>query len=551
MKPQGSYQMAKNRFAISTVFDIDERPFNQGIRNTTGTVNVFARKTTKRFSQMANDINNSMASFNNPFSGSFAMGGTLGLGAIFSGINSQNVLQAKYQAEAIGLTASELAALTPIAKKAGLESEHLTDIFEEMHNKVGLAKKGIFEGGLKDYGLSIGMDSKELNAFLKKDTMGQFEEIIDELNKLDLQTAIGLADGLFGGESNRLYRSLRVNFDGDLDAAKAYWATLNNLSDEGRKGNEEYAMAINDLTASLSTAFDDLTGKFGHELTPAIGYVTNRFNEFYRNGDHYLDLLSESISEHLDLSMDDVSKWTTGATALLGAVGTAWAAKKVTGKITGKMKQTLGLDKGGVQNVFVTNWPVGFGGGGYDPGLDNPFSNDKGGKTGKGGNGGKVGRLFGDKGLKVNLAHFGLIGSMLSQAEDYGSPINIRRASEVEMPDWAANIPTPAGLLDVYDDIRNIFPQMFDKTRTRETPLHRLNQPPSIIKNATNSNSLPIIQSGLTNQNQLKKDSDNLEKSKIALEALVANTDKPMSGNQTLVYGDTAIQAYKTNGFGG
>ena len=36
--------MAKNRFAISTVFDIDERPFNQGIRNTTGTVNVLRVK---------------------------------------------------------------------------------------------------------------------------------------------------------------------------------------------------------------------------------------------------------------------------------------------------------------------------------------------------------------------------------------------------------------------------------------------------------------------------------------------------------------------------
>ena len=528
MKPQGSYQMAKNRFAISTVFDIDERPFNQGIRNTTGTVNVFARKTTKRFSQMANDINNSMASFNNPFSGSFAMGGTLGLGAIFSGINSQNVLQEKYRAEAVGLTGSELSDFTLIAKKAGLEADHVASLFEEMHNKVGLAKKGVFEDGLKEYGIAIGMDSKELDAFLKKDTMSQFEEIIEELNKFDINIGSSLANELFGGEGNRFYRSLRTNFDGDLEAAKSAFAVLNNLSDEGRKGNEEYAMAINDLTASLSTAFDDLTGKFGHELTPAIGYATNRFNEFYRNGDHYLDLLSESISEHLDLSMDDVSKWTTGATALLGAVGTAWAAKKVTGKITGKMKQTLGLDKGGVQNVFVTNWPIG----GGVPGLDNPFGKDN--NKSKNNPISKTNKALDFSGkAMLALAKFGL----MYEAVDF---VGNAAIGDTSFAKWAKAT-----------TLQDLLPEAFEATRTKKTPLTQLNQYPSVINNTDNTSTFPEIFDGKSsNQNQLKKDSDNLEKMTTALQALVINADKPMSSNQTLLNSDTAIKAYQTNAFG-
>lgn len=530
--------MAKNRFAISTVFDVDDRPFNDGIRRTSGTANVFARKTAKRFSQMAHDINDSMSALKNPFSELLAMAGGIGIGAMLSGVNAKEVLQTKYQAEAIGLTASELAAFTPIAKKAGLEVDNVTDLFEEMHNKLGMAKKGNYEAGLKDYGHAINMSRKELDKLLSLDTSSQFESIISNLDKMDIQSAIGIGDSLFGGEFNRFYRSYKTNF-GDLNAAKEYWDTLNNLSDEGRKGNEEYAMSIGNLTTSLSTALDDLTGKFGHELSPAIDYIASGFNQLYQNGDHYLDLLNNSISEHLDLSMDNVSNWTKGAIALFGTVGAAWAAKKVTGKLTGKVKQTLGLDKD-VQKVFVTNWPIG-GSDGYDPGLENPFGNDK-----KKGSSKKSGGLWGGEGFKSNIVAAGTVGYMLSQADEFGSPINIRRKDDVNMPDWAENIPVSSGLLDVYDDMKGLFSGFLSNDEAVR-PLHQLNQSPSIVNNQTH---LPIIQNGLGRQDKSKKDSDNLEKIAIAMNALVINSDNPTSTTQLSTNNAIAIKAYQTNSFG-
>ena len=374
----------KNRFAISTVFDFDDRPFNRGVDSVTRKTeklgndskhvyhkmfreaNKSAQKTERAYSDMFRGIAGDAGKLKGNLAG--ILGGA-GVGALLSGAMAQTVLEDKYRAEAVGLQSEELKQFTLIAKQAGLETDNVTDLFEEMHNKLGMAKKGIYEAGLKDFGLATNLDRAGLDSLLSLDVEDQFDYIISELDKLDLQAAIGIGDSLFGGEFNRFYRSYRTNYD-DLDEARKAWETINNLTEEGREGNERYAKSINVLQTSLLTALQDVTGKVGAELYPFVDSFTDAFNGIYQNSDQIISDIFSNLDIHLTDSSKDVVKWAAGITAAIGGV---YASYKVAGKILGGSKSILqktGIAAPDIQKVFVVNMPA--------SGLDSPSGSGSG-----------------------------------------------------------------------------------------------------------------------------------------------------------------------------
>ncbi|WP_407545952.1 hypothetical protein [Vibrio parahaemolyticus] len=365
----------KNRFAISTVFDFDDRPFNKGVDSVTvkteklannskhqyykmfREANTAAKKTEKSYTDMFRGIAGAAGKFKGHMGGIFAaISGSAGLGALLTGITAQSVLEDKYKAEAVGLAPSELKEFSLIAKQADLSIDNVADLFEEMHNKLGMAKKGIYEAGLKDYGQAIGLDKRGLNHLLTQDVSSQFESIISELDKLDLQAAIGIGDSLFGGEFNRFYRSYRTHYK-DLNAARTAWKSINNLTDEGRKGNEEYAASLNVITTSLTTALQDVSGKIGHELAPYVDSFNVAFNDIYRNSDQFFDDMLSNLDLQLEDSTKSIAKWGAGIVGVLGGI---FASYKVGGKLLGgskKVLQKVGIVAPDIQKVFVVNMP--------------------------------------------------------------------------------------------------------------------------------------------------------------------------------------------------
>ncbi|HAV1412729.1 hypothetical protein P3521_03780 [Vibrio parahaemolyticus] len=484
----------KNRFAISTVFDFDDRPFNKGVDSVTvkteklannskhqyykmfREANTAAKKTEKSYTDMFRGIAGAAGKFKGHMGGIFAgISGSAGLGALLTGMTAQDVLEVKYKAEAVGLTSPELKEFSLIAKQADLGIDNVADLFEEMHNKLGMAKKGIYEAGLKDYGQAVGLDQRGLSELLKQDASEQFETIISELDKLDLQAAIGIGDSLFGGEFNRFYRSYRTHYK-DLNAARQAWKSINNLTDEGRKGNEEYAASLNVIATSLTTALQDVSGKIGHELAPYVDSFNVAFNEIYRNSDQWFDDMLSNLDFQLEDSTKNIAKWGAGIVGVLGGI---FASYKVGGKLLGgskKVLQKVGIVAPDVQKVFVVNMP--------SSGLD-LGGNSSGSSGGKGSKPSSQGRGRGG-GLKTRGATKALFkGALLEYGLSvfngatalYGttlipdfSPIKWGRADERN--DSASffgmtsgkehrpgidqfNIPKKVGLLDVYDDAVN------------------------------------------------------------------------------------------------
>ncbi|EKO3778268.1 phage tail tape measure protein [Vibrio metschnikovii] len=195
------------------------------------------------------------------------------------------------------------------------------------------------------------------------------------------------------------------------------------------------------------------------DFQASIQLLNNAFSKFAN------ERLAEPIQQLADAinSVDDetIQNWLKWGETALWVVGGLVAAKKgldmaasiksVFGKTPGTGGVSGGFSDLGVMPVYVVNMPGGGMGGEMLDGLggdgkptDKPRRKPKPPKNSP--------KIFSIK----NLAMLSTIGYGVSIAPEF-SPIEVRRASEVDRSELPESFPVQPGLLDVWDDIRNWF----------------------------------------------------------------------------------------------
>lgn len=206
-------------------------------------------------------------------------------------------------------------------------------------------------------------------------------------------------------------------------------------------------------------ATQEAAAKNAATLNSAVTSLKNSFNKFAN------ERLAEPVQQLADAinSVDDetIQNWLKWGETALWVVGGLVAAKKgldmaasiksVFGKTPGTGGVSGGFSDLGVMPVYVVNMPGGGMGGEMLDGLggdgkptDKPRRKPKPPKNSP--------KIFSIK----NLAMLSTIGYGVSIAPEF-SPIEVRRASEVDRSELPESFPVQPGLLDVWDDIRNWF----------------------------------------------------------------------------------------------
>lgn len=248
-----------------------------------------------------------------------------------------------------------------------------------------------------------------------------------------------------------------------LDAAKNNPAKLSDVFD---------STSIEGLASLYGIANKDLVRKMAGEigqagatqkaaaanaatLNSAMTSLNNSFNEFANQE------LAGPIQDLADAinSVDEetIQNWLKWGEVAAGALAVVWAGKKGL-EIAASMKNVFGKSgvpgagKGGFADlgampVYVVNMP----GGGFGGDVPDVAGGDgKSPKTSP--KGGRFSGLFTPK----NLANIGTIGYAAAMIPEF-SPVNIRRASDVDRSQLPENFPVQPGLLDAWDDIKRWF----------------------------------------------------------------------------------------------
>lgn len=204
-------------------------------------------------------------------------------------------------------------------------------------------------------------------------------------------------------------------------------------------------------------ATQEAAAKNAATLNSAVTSLKNSFNKFAT------ERLAEPIQQLADAinSVDDetIQNWLKWGETALWVVGGLVAAKKgldmaasiksVFGKAPGTGGVSGGFADLGAMPVYVVNMPGGGMGGGIGadgkPNSKTPSNSRTPPKA-------KSPRVFSMK----NMAVIGTVGYAATMVPEF-SPIEVRRASEVDRSELPESFPVQPGLLDVWDDIRNWF----------------------------------------------------------------------------------------------
>ncbi|EOG1474683.1 phage tail tape measure protein [Vibrio parahaemolyticus] len=200
-------------------------------------------------------------------------------------------------------------------------------------------------------------------------------------------------------------------------------------------------------------ATQEAAAKNAATFNSAITSLNNSFDKFANQR------LAEPVKDLADAinSVDDesIQNWLEWGETALWVVGGLIAAKKGL-DLAASIKTVFGKTgipgtggKGGIQDlgampVYVVNMP-----GGGMGGLGGDVTGDGGGKGNKTSSKGRFLNLS-------NLAQATTVGYGLSMIPDF-SPVNIRRASEINRSQLPEDFPVAAGLMDVIDDFKKWF----------------------------------------------------------------------------------------------
>jgi F0F1-type ATP synthase assembly protein I len=182
--------------------------------------------------------------------------GIVATGAITT-LNALTATQEK-QADIIGFSGQAFREWAGIAKDAGFEAEHLTDLVEEMNNKIGEAK-GLSEliTPVKESLQILNIEFETLKQLKPEEQFNLLANSIVDLQ--DKQAAVSAADILFGGEANKFFSYLKSR-EISIGDALSQQRELILLTDEEAKASRAWGREIGNLWKLFISAGQSISG---------------------------------------------------------------------------------------------------------------------------------------------------------------------------------------------------------------------------------------------------------------------------------------------------
>ena len=314
-----------NRYTISTVFkgvDRMTRPIRKmstSIRSMTETAEAGLRGIDAATSKMSSSL------------GSAGKGAALGIAALTTSlvigagaVNSMK-LESDNMTRAMGGSVQTVEAVASGIKGIGLNAENVTDLYEEMNNKLG-ESAGIKE--ITSVTESLGILGLKFNDIKKLSPEKQFQAITDAALKMeDATQAAAAADILMGGEANKIISTLRLQGKSMEDIIGNY-QMLSFRTEKSRKGAEDMAKAQAKTTKIMGSLTQEVSGFVGKALTPML----DKFNEFMINNKELISQNLDKLFDSIGGSVGDVGKHMETLIGWIGNLGTnfnefvEWAA---------------------------------------------------------------------------------------------------------------------------------------------------------------------------------------------------------------------------------
>lgn len=275
-----------SKYTISTVFKgIDN--MTKPVRKMTGSIHKMTEKTEaglRKIDAATEKVTSSLFNVGKKAAvGITALSTALVVGA--GAVNSMK-LESDNMSRAMGANIQTVEAVTSGIKGIGLSAENVTDLYEEMNNKLG-ESAGIEE--ITAVTESLGILGLEFQAIKKLSPEDQFKAITDAALKMeDATQAAAAADILMGGEANKIISTLRLQ-GRSMDDIIGNYQMLSFRTDQSRKGSEDMAKAQSKTTKIIGSLTQEVSGLLGKALAPMI----TKFNEFMINN-------KELISQNLD-----------------------------------------------------------------------------------------------------------------------------------------------------------------------------------------------------------------------------------------------------------
>lgn len=231
-----------------------------------------------------------------------------------SGAVNQMKLESDNMTRAMGGNIETAEAVTSAIKSIGLGAENVTDLYEEMNNKLG-ESAGIEE--ITAVTESLGILGLQFNEIKKLSPDDQFKAITDAALKMeDATQSAAAADILMGGEANKIISTLRLQGKSMEDITKNY-QMMNFRTDQSRKGAEGMAKAQSKTARIIGSLTQEVSGLIGKALAPMI----TKFNEFMINNKELISQNLDKLFNSIGNSVGDVGQHMETLIGWIGDLG--------------------------------------------------------------------------------------------------------------------------------------------------------------------------------------------------------------------------------------
>ncbi len=231
-----------------------------------------------------------------------------------AGAVNQMKLESDNMTRAMGGNIETVEAITSGIKGIGLSAENVTDLYEEMNNKLG-ESAGIEE--ITAVTESLGILGLQFNEIKKLSPDEQFKAITDAALKMeDATQAAAAADILMGGEANKIISTLRLQGKSMEDITKNY-QMMNFRTDQSRKGAEDMAKAQSTTAKIIGSLTQEVSGLIGKALAPMI----TKFNEFMINNKELISQNLDKLFNSIGNSVGDVGQHMETLIGWIGDLG--------------------------------------------------------------------------------------------------------------------------------------------------------------------------------------------------------------------------------------
>ncbi|AUR96315.1 TMhelix containing protein [Vibrio phage 1.223.O._10N.261.48.A9] len=303
-----------NRYTISTVF--------KGVDRMTRPVRKMSTSISKMTESTEAGLRKIDAATSKVTEGMFKVGkkSAQGIAALSTalvvgaGAVNQMKLESDNMSRAMGANIETVEAVTSGIKGIGLSAENVTDLYEELNNKLG-ESAGIEE--ITAVTESLGILGLEFRNIQKLSPDEQFKAITDAALKMeDATQAAAAADILMGGEANKIISTLRLQGKSMEDITKNY-QMMNFRTDQSRKGAEDMAKAQSTTAKIIGSLTQEVSGLIGKALAPMI----TKFNEFMINNKELISQNLDKLFNSIGNSVGDVGQHMETLIGWIGDLG--------------------------------------------------------------------------------------------------------------------------------------------------------------------------------------------------------------------------------------